>query len=106
MPAWGLGGTGKLRQTLGLITLAAVGDYQDRFGAELAEFDDVQADHLEKSCERVLAGNGHAAATPGEADAPPLDEPPPGFAREILDALDRSVNVAHGGWETADGASR
>jgi hypothetical protein len=90
------------REAIYRLTLAAVGDYHDRFGAALTEFDDLQADHLERSCERVLASDGYAAPTPAHQGAPPPDGPPPGFAREILDALDRSVNVAQGGWEKAD----
>ena len=91
------------REALFRLVLEAVVDYHDRFGATLATFDDVQADYLQMACERVLAKAGATTAAPGNASADagpmPTDGPPPGFAREILDALDRAVNVSHGGWE-------
>lgn len=86
-------------ESLYRLTLAGVLDYHDRFGATLAEFDDLQADRLRTACERVLAAFSPAA---GAAALLP-DSPPAGFAREILDALDRAVHVAHGGWETTAG---
>jgi hypothetical protein len=89
-------------ESLYRLTLEAVLDYHDRFGATLVEFDDLESDHLQTACERVLA-----AFTPGSvavgADAILPDSPPAGFAREILDALDRAVHVAHGGWEATAG---
>lgn len=106
------------RATLFAATLSAVIDYHDRFGQTLDEFDDVQADRVATSCERVLAARASAPTPADEAvlsdgpstsDAPSSDEglssmggPPGGFAREILDALDRAINVAHGGWEDVE----
>jgi hypothetical protein len=93
------------RRSLFAQTLAALIDYHDRFGETLADFDAVQADRLAVCCDRVTAQTvaTREAADPNEAgateDVMPLDGPPAGFAREILDALDRAVNVAHGGWE-------
>jgi radical SAM superfamily enzyme YgiQ (UPF0313 family) len=107
------------REALFARTLEAIVDYHDRFGATLVAFDEVQADHLAMACERVLAkaaaGTGAGAAgtaDPGDAAAVGPDGdigsvrggPPAGFAREILDALDRAVNVAHGGWEDQEPA--
>lgn len=85
------------RVTLFRLVLDAVVDYHDRFGAALADFDDVEADRLSLTCERVLARTVQAPGASAGGPAP--DVPPPGFAREILDALDRAVNVAGGGWE-------
>ncbi len=83
-------------------TLQALVDYHDVFGETLVDFDSVQADRLVICCERVLAkghDNERAGAGTSDADQMPEQGTPPGFAREILDALDRAVNVAHGGWE-------
>jgi radical SAM superfamily enzyme YgiQ (UPF0313 family) len=82
------------RSELVHLALAALRDYNDRYGAELAVFDDAQRDHLLQACDRVLA-----RATPS-ADPPdplPADAPPPFFARDLLDALDRTLRVASGG---------
>jgi len=86
------------REALFRLVLEAVADYHDRFGATLEAFDDVEADRVALACERVLAKAGQGTgAGAGKTDLP--DAPPPGFAREMLDALDRAVNVAQGGWE-------
>ena len=87
------------REALFRRVLEAVGDYHDRFGAGLQAFDDVEADRLSLACERVLAKIGEAGPDREADEAGLPDAPPPGFAREILDALDRAVNVARGGWE-------
>jgi len=89
-------------ETLYRLTLEAVLDYHDRFGATLVDFDELQADRLQTACERVLAAFTPSPAAAGAAAILP-DSPPAGFAREILDALDRAVHVAHGGWETTEG---
>lgn len=96
------------RRILFARTLEALIDYHDRFGEALAGFDAVQADRLATCCERVLAqatAASEEAAGPtadGGDDAMPLCGPPAGFAREVMDALDRAVNAAHGGWEDSE----
>jgi len=98
------------REELFARTLEAIIDYHDRFGATLETFDEVHADHLSMACDRVLARAAGTAEVGGGNASQDLQAqdgnfgslaagPPPGFAREILDALDRAVNVAHGGWE-------
>ncbi len=94
-------GTATGPESLYRLTLEAVIDYHDRFGATLAEFDDLQSDRLQTACERVLAAFAPATDAVGAAAIFP-DTPPAGFAREILDSLDRAVHVAHGGWETTE----
>jgi radical SAM superfamily enzyme YgiQ (UPF0313 family) len=91
------------RRALFARTLEALVDYHDRFGETLDAFDTVQADRVATACERVVARalDDADAGAAEPADALP-DAPPPGFAREILDALDRAVNVAHGGWEDVE----
>jgi hypothetical protein len=89
------------RETLFRLTLTVVVDYHDRFGATFTDVDALGLQNLELTCERVLA----AAKLDGCTDARdsellPLSAPPSGFSREILDAMDRAVHVARGGWET------
>jgi hypothetical protein len=61
-------------------------DYNDRFGDTIDTVDDEQRSYIRLVCERVLAGTDDTA-TAGDM---PLT-PPPGFVREILDALDNEV---------------
>ena len=82
------------RERLYRAVAGAVLDYLDRFGATFEAFDEPQREALHASCDRILARlphTGEAAA----ADEPelPAHKPPPGFTRELLDALDRELRV-------------
>ncbi|MFZ4521486.1 MAG: radical SAM protein [Bacteroidales bacterium] len=66
----------------------AMMDYNDRFGKSFEAFDVVQEEHVRNTCDRIIAAlppNGQTLPD----DLPLL--PPPGFTREILDALDNAV---------------
>jgi hypothetical protein len=76
------------RDTLYRAVVEAVVDYHDRFGDSCDPFDDYQRDALVKSCDRVLGRLAPASS----AEAAALgSEPPPGFTREILDAMDQTL---------------
>ena len=64
-------------------------EYSDRFGPGLHVFDEIEQGRLRDICERVPQAGAPAAA--------PGDRPPPGFARDILDAVDRALRVRAGG---------
>ncbi|MEI7492830.1 MAG: radical SAM protein [Bacteroidota bacterium] len=68
--------------------ITAMVDFNDRFGKTFEKFDEFQEDHLRNCCERILASMD-VNETDNSADLPP--SPPPGFVREILDALDNAV---------------
>ncbi|MCX6281816.1 MAG: radical SAM protein [Bacteroidetes bacterium] len=69
------------------VTLAMV-DFSDRFGKTFEKFDQFQEEHLRNCCDRIIATLDSA----GTDDSPDLPlTPPPGFVREILDALDNAV---------------
>lgn len=76
------------RDQLYRVVVEALIDYHDRFGDGCDDFDDYQRDAVQRSCDRVVA------RLPADGPAPhePLGEaPPPGFTREILDAVDQTV---------------
>ena len=73
-------------ESLYRIVLNAMIDYSDRFNDTFEEFDEIQLDNVNQSCDRALAENKEVNNTenPGMSE----DKPPNGFEREILDALD------------------
>jgi radical SAM superfamily enzyme YgiQ (UPF0313 family) len=76
------------RDTLYQSVVEAMVDYNDRFGESCAELDDYHRDAILKSCERVTSRLSADAPT----DAEPLGaEPPGGFTREIVDAMDQTL---------------
>lgn len=82
------------REKLYEAVVEAMLDYTDRFGEAFETFDPVQENYVNESCDRVLAGlDGDVG---GQNRDLPEDRPPPGFAREILDALDHAVRVREG----------
>lgn len=88
------------REAFMRVAVSALVDYNDRFGSVLGAFDAAHAEHLRRSCERALAQSVPAGCGDGEAfEGAPGDGPPRGFARELLDALDRAVRTSRGGWE-------
>lgn len=78
------------RETLYSTVIEGMRDFADRFGDRFEELDDVFAEHIRESCDRVLA-RAHTTVPSGDL---PLDRPPPGFVREILDGLDRAIRIA------------
>jgi radical SAM superfamily enzyme YgiQ (UPF0313 family) len=68
--------------------LASAIDFNDRFGQSFETLDPIHHEHLRNTCDRVLnqlPPNGHPSS-----DDLPLS-PPPGFIRELLDALDNAI---------------
>ncbi len=84
------------RETLYRIVTKAMVDYVDRFGASFKTFDEDQQSHLSESCDRILAGplNLPGGKPGGSGKELPADRPPPGFPREILDAVDQTIRIA------------
>ena len=68
--------------------VASILDYSDRFGTTFSSLDDIQKEQILLSCDRITE------QIPGEdyevREVLP-ENPPPGFTREILDALDSAV---------------
>jgi len=68
--------------------VSAIMDYSDRFGTTFSSLDDIQKEQILLSCDRITE------QIPGEdyevREVLP-ENPPPGFTREILDALDSAV---------------
>ncbi len=76
------------KETLYTAVVAAMVDFNDRFGQTFDTFDELHEEHLKATCERILnqlPPNGHASPD----DLPMM--PMAGFTREILDALDNAV---------------
>lgn len=68
--------------------VAALVDFNDRFGKSFKTFDEEHAACLKDTCDRITALMPVSA--PQQEEALPA-APPPGFTREILDALDNAV---------------
>lgn len=76
------------KESLYAAVIAALVDFNDRFGKTFESFDQFHQEHLRSCCERILA----TADISDTDDSPDLPlTPPPGFIREILDALDNAV---------------
>ncbi|MEI7727085.1 MAG: radical SAM protein [Bacteroidota bacterium] len=76
------------KETLYTAVVAAMVDFNDRFGKTFHTFDALHEDHVKDTCDRILnqlPPNGHTSPD----DMPLL--PNAGFTREILDALDNAV---------------
>ncbi len=68
--------------------ITAMVDFNDRFGNTFETYDDFQKENLKNCCDRIIAQLVESEAD----DSPDLPlTPPPGFVREILDALDNAV---------------
>jgi radical SAM superfamily enzyme YgiQ (UPF0313 family) len=68
--------------------VSAMLDFSDRFGATFTVYDEFQKEHLKSACERAMGlDNLEEACTSMTL----TDTPPPGFTREIMDALDNAV---------------
>jgi len=80
------------RAVLYEVVLQAARDYVDRFGAELTAFDERQRGYIVESCDRALAATGAGSDAGGGLP----ENPPAGFAREILDALDHRLRTDAG----------
>jgi hypothetical protein len=68
--------------------VSAMLDFNDRFGETIETFDDYYREQMISTCERII--NQTEDASPDNAEPIP-ENPPPGFTREILDALDNAV---------------
>lgn len=90
------------RDGLMRLAIAALVDYTDRFGQDLEAFDETHAGHVRASCERVLAAHDQAMLSEGGVWTGNGDGMPSGFARELLDALDRTLHMSNGGWDAAE----
>ena len=75
--------------TLYGVVVEALCDYALRFGDTFETFDDYQLDAIHKSCDRVMGRLGTTVSKTDEGM--PEAKPPPGFAREILDAMDQTM---------------
>ncbi|MCX6283939.1 MAG: radical SAM protein, partial [Bacteroidetes bacterium] len=76
------------KESLYSALISAMVDFNDRFGKTFEKFDKFEEEHLRNCCERILA----SLVVHGNDDSPDLPlYPPPGFVREILDALDNAV---------------
>jgi len=68
--------------------VSAMVDFNDRFGGSFEAFDAIAEDHMISTCERIL--NQNPVHENSQSDPIPLS-PPPGFTREILDAVDNVI---------------
>jgi len=76
------------KEVLYTAVVSAMVDFNDRFGGDFEKFDEPHAVHLRDICDRILDNlpeNKHPDTASMETN------PPPGFGREILDALDNAV---------------
>lgn len=76
------------KESLYAAVISAMVDFNDRFGKTFETFDKFQEEHLLNCCERIIATMD--VQEPDHSPDLPLT-PPPGFVREILDALDNAV---------------
>lgn len=77
------------REILYQVVVEALQDFALRFGDTFDSFDDYHRDAVYKSCDRVM--NGRRPVADSGRRSLPEDDPPAGFARDILDALDQTV---------------
>ncbi len=76
------------KESLYAAVISAMVDYNDRFGKSFETYDKFQEENLKNCCDRVIA----TLDFEGSDDSTDLPlTPPPGFVREILDALDNAV---------------
>ena len=76
------------KESLYTAVISGMVDFNDRFGKTFETFDQFHEDQLRNCCDRIIA-TMDLAGTEGSPVLPPA--PPPGFVREILDALDNAV---------------
>jgi len=76
------------KETLYRVAVEAVIDYSDRFGETLETFDDHQKAFLEEACNRALTTAGLLTGNGTDTENPPT-----GFSREIMDAIDKEIRV-------------
>lgn len=76
------------KEDLYAAVISAMVDFNDRFGKSFIKFDKAEEEHLLNSCDRITSSM-EVTITDTSGDLPLL--PPPGFVREILDALDNAV---------------
>lgn len=79
----------------------ALVEYVERYGETFEELDEGQRSALTTCCARALA---QLEATGGDErdDGLPTEGPPPGFTREILDALDQTLRFDLRVWSEKD----
>ncbi len=77
------------KETLYKTVIEAMVDYSDRFGSSFKTFDTVQEEHINSSCDRII--NQNPSASDSSVEMP--QDPPAGFAREIMDVLDNTVRL-------------
>ncbi|HOU55148.1 MAG TPA: B12-binding domain-containing radical SAM protein [Myxococcota bacterium] len=79
----------------------ALTDFNDRFGTSLTSFDEAAQDALRLACDRAA---GRMASRASAATAAPGSLPPTmpgGFPRDVLDALERTLQVTRGSDDVA-----
>jgi len=76
------------KESLYAAVIAAMVDFSDRFGSTFVTFDSIYQEHLRNICDRII-GTMDAPLNDTSAELPL--SPPPGYVREILDALDNAV---------------
>lgn len=82
-----------VREELYGIAVEALVEFSDRYGAQLASFDDTQRKNLHQVCDRIIGSSENRLSPDGDL---PEDRPPPGFVREVLDSADSTVRVRAG----------
>ena len=68
--------------------VAAMIDYNDRFGATIESFDQYHVEQLKNTCDRIIS---QVDELEPDLSMELPSTPPPGFSREILDSLDNAV---------------
>jgi hypothetical protein len=68
--------------------LTAMVDFNDRFGNTFDTFDDYHQEQINHTCDRILA---YIEENLSETKGTLTSTAPPGFTREIMDALDNAV---------------
>ena len=76
--------------------LAALVEFICTPGDLFEELDDEHRANLTACCERALSEFGSEEGAP-ESDQLPIDRPPPGFVREMLDAVDLNLRIRKAG---------
>ncbi len=83
------------RETLYKVVIESMVDYIDRFGESFQKLDEHHRGYINESCDRTIAHTSLPEAS--ETCDLPVESPPPGFEREILDRLDQTFRIREAG---------
>lgn len=78
-------------ETLYKVVIEAMVDYIDRFGETFEQLDNYHLGYINESCDRIMAHT--LLPQPGEPSDLPVEHPPPGFEREMLDGIDHAMRL-------------